>query len=237
MKYALISQRQMIEIESALETKRLFATVKDIETIDKALKILHLLKFSDAVEITGAELAKPEQAPTACGYDETVGMCTNNPCCEQEPVSHLWECIGRWSAYLAANGKQGNLAPPTWLVDAVKAATAPPRKPEQESVALNKNMTLECPAYLHELAKPEPKLTDAGADTNIDPFTLYPKGSGMVTLNQVGMRVDLKDTPPRKEWVGLTDDEVNLIYAEPQTNVGQYARAIEAKLRSKNERN
>lgn len=53
---------------------------------------------------------------------------------EQEPVSHLWECIGRWSAYLAANGKQGNLAPPTWLVDAVKAATAPPRKPWQEPV-------------------------------------------------------------------------------------------------------
>jgi len=48
---------------------------------------------------------------------------------EQEPVSHLWECIGRWSAYLAANGKQGNLAPPEWLVDAVKAATSPPRKP------------------------------------------------------------------------------------------------------------
>ena len=37
-----------------------------------------------------------------------------------------------------------------------------------------------------ELAKPkqEPKLTDAGADTNIDPFTLYPKGSGMVTLHE-----------------------------------------------------
>ena len=59
-----------------------------------------------------AELAKPEQEPTACGYDETVGMCTNNPCCEQTPVAYLWECIGRWSAYLAANGKQGNLAPP-----------------------------------------------------------------------------------------------------------------------------
>jgi hypothetical protein len=61
MKYALISQRQMIEIESAFETKRLFATVKDIEVIDKALKILHLLKFSDAVGIIEAELAKPEQ--------------------------------------------------------------------------------------------------------------------------------------------------------------------------------
>jgi len=78
------------------------------------------------------ELAKPEQESTACGYDETVGMCTNNPCCEQMSVAHLWECIGRWSAYLVVNGKQGNLAPPTWLVDAVKAATTPPRKPEQE---------------------------------------------------------------------------------------------------------
>jgi hypothetical protein len=71
------------------------------------------------------------QEPTACGYDETVGMCTNNPCCEQTPVAHLWECIGRWSAYLASNGEKANLAPPEWLVDAVKAATAPPRKPWQ----------------------------------------------------------------------------------------------------------
>jgi hypothetical protein len=38
----------------------------------------------------------------------------------------------------------------------------------------------------------------------------------------------------KREWVGLTDDEVNLIYAEPQTHVGQYARAIEAKLKEKN---
>lgn len=69
------------------------------------------------------------QEPTACGYDETVGMCTNNPCCEQTPIAHLWECIGRWSAYLASNGEKANLAPPEWLVDAVKAATAPQRKP------------------------------------------------------------------------------------------------------------
>jgi hypothetical protein len=140
MKYALISQRQMIEIESALETKRLFATVKDIETIDKALKILHLLKFSDAVEITGAELAKPEQ---------------------------------------------------------------------------------------------EPKLTDAGADANIS-RGLEPKGSGMVTLNQVGMRVDLNIATPRKPWQGLTGTEINHIFA---ANVGypeRMCRAIEAKLKEKN---
>jgi len=56
-------------------------------------------------------------------------------------------------------------------------------------------------ALEQELAKPEkePKLSDAGAETNIS-RGLEPKGSGMVTLNQVGMRVDLKDATPRKEY-------------------------------------
>jgi hypothetical protein len=39
---------------------------------------------------------------------------------------------------------------------------------------------------------------------------------------------------PKREWVGLTDEEINLIYAEPQTHIGQYAKAIEAKLKEKN---
>ena len=47
---------------------------------------------------------------------------------EQEPVAHLWECIGRWSAYLVSNGKQANCAPPSWLVDAVNNATTPPKE-------------------------------------------------------------------------------------------------------------
>ena len=46
----------------------------------------------------------------------------------QEPVAHLWECIGRWSAYLVSNGKQANCAPPSWLVDAVNNATTPPQR-------------------------------------------------------------------------------------------------------------
>ena len=81
------------------------------------------------------------------------------------------------------------------------------------------------------LAQPEqePKLTDAGADTNIS-RGLEPKGSGMVTLNQVGMRVDLKDGT-RKPWVGLTDEEINSLYP---TNWFEFARLIEAKLKEKN---
>ena len=47
---------------------------------------------------------------------------------EQEPVAHLWECIGRWSAYLVNNGKQADCAPPSWLIDAVNNATTPPKR-------------------------------------------------------------------------------------------------------------
>ncbi len=43
-------------------------------------------------------------------------------------VEHLWECLGRWSSYLAVNGTEANLAPPNWLLDAVIAATSQPRK-------------------------------------------------------------------------------------------------------------
>jgi hypothetical protein len=30
-------------------------------------------------------LAQSEQEPVACGYDETTGNCTNNPCCYTTP--------------------------------------------------------------------------------------------------------------------------------------------------------
>jgi hypothetical protein len=88
-------------------------------------------------------------------------------------------------------------------------------------------------SQFHPLAKPEPKLSDAGADTNIS-RGLEPKGSGMVTLNQPEQaekqepvawfynghlhEVDpsewalddvtpLYTAPPRKEWVGLTNED------------------------------
>ena len=48
---------------------------------------------------------------------------------KKEPVAWLWECLGRWSAYLATNGTQADCAPPDYLVEAVKAATVPPSKP------------------------------------------------------------------------------------------------------------
>jgi hypothetical protein len=53
----------------------------------------------------------------------------------QEPVAHLWECLGRWSAYLVENGKQADCAPPSWLVEAINKATTSPL-PAQEPDAL-----------------------------------------------------------------------------------------------------
>jgi hypothetical protein len=61
---------------------------------------------------------------------------------EQEPVAHLWQCLGRWSVYLVNNGTQADCAPPSWLVEAVRDATTPPqRKPltdEQITTISNK---------------------------------------------------------------------------------------------------
>jgi hypothetical protein len=46
------------------------------------------------------------------------------------------------------------------------------------------------------------------------------------------------DTPPQREWVGLTDEEIMEIAATPAAIPGEYVRsfahAIEAKLREKN---
>lgn len=46
--------------------------------------------------------------------------------------------------------------------------------------------------------------------------------------------VPLYAAPPRREWVGLTDEEINLIYDRPHIYFTQYAKDIEAKLREKN---
>jgi hypothetical protein len=59
----------------------------------------------------------------------------------QEPVAHLWECLGRWSAYLVENGKQADCAPPSWLVDAINKATTPPLPVQREWVGLTPEET------------------------------------------------------------------------------------------------
>jgi hypothetical protein len=68
------------------------------------------LQMKETHEALRQALAQPEQEPVV------------------HPVAHLWECIGRWTAMIAHDGEDANLAPPDWLVDAVKAAIAPPKR-------------------------------------------------------------------------------------------------------------
>jgi hypothetical protein len=68
---------------------------------------------------------------------------------EQEPVAHLWECLGRWSAYLVNNGTQAECAPPSWLVEAVKNATTPPQRTEPLIGCVNHDCD-KCKPLTHE---------------------------------------------------------------------------------------
>ena len=43
------------------------------------------------------------------------------------------------------------------------------------------------------------------------------------------------DTPPQRQWVDLTDEEISDIAINNPPSVHEFARAIETKLRSKNE--
>jgi hypothetical protein len=90
--------------------------------------------------------AQPAQEPMECldcgsnnvgipaTYDSLVDSVKSQPA--QEPVAHLWECLGRWSVYLVSNGEQAECAPPSWLVDAIQNATTPPKR---EWVGLTNN--------------------------------------------------------------------------------------------------
>lgn len=40
--------------------------------------------------------------------------------------------------------------------------------------------------------------------------------------------------PPKREWVGLTDEEVTFVWHENEPSPHLFARAIEAKLKEKN---
>jgi hypothetical protein len=90
-------------------------------------------KLEAAITALRERLAQPEQEKALQALhneNERLGL-YKDAYAEQEPVAHLWECLGRWSAYLVDNGVQADCAPPSWLVDAVKNATTPPQRTEQ----------------------------------------------------------------------------------------------------------
>lgn len=199
----------------------------------------HIVKWSIPVDPNnfGEPVAQPVQEPTECGYDETVGMCTNNPCCEQTPLAQLWECIGRWSAYLASNGEKAYLAPPEWLVDAVKAATVQPN-PELTFDVDGEQLTVQQMANL-ELYKFQEATGYTFAD---EIFKLEPKfckdcGKGLLGKEHI----HTCSPQVKRQWVGLTDSDMHTIRDDAFVkNVDdiewalQMVRRIEAKLKEKN---
>jgi hypothetical protein len=74
------------------------------------------------------------------------------------------------------------------------------------------------------LAQPEP-----------EPVAWWHDMGDVVDLNVSGRGVPLYTAPPQREWVGLTDEEMMMIYG--QSHEGKkysLGRAIEAKLKEKN---
>ena len=122
-----------------------------LEVLKQALEALESMKetlaehdepttFNEDEAITSlrqaiAELQSQEPVCPECKAEvlyECVACSRNNyppQRTAQEPVAHLWECLGRWSAYLVDNGERADCSPPSWLVDAVKNATIPPAQP------------------------------------------------------------------------------------------------------------
>jgi hypothetical protein len=97
----------------------------------------------------------------------------------------------------------------------------------------NCNEGRDCPA---RKAQPEPAETNERLRIGQHAMIWY-DGQGNVIMKADGSGTKVIPPHPafaQREWHGLTDEELNLIYAEPQTHSGQYARAIEAKLKEKN---
>ena len=55
----------------------------------RASQKLDRIEVKIAIETLRARLAQPE--PETCGYDETTGNCTQNPCCYPSPPQREWQ--------------------------------------------------------------------------------------------------------------------------------------------------
>jgi len=85
------------------------------------------------------------------------------------------------------------------------------------------------------LAQPEQEPVAWSTDIEFDDDTeiILPEEKGR--LGTAGMTIPLYTSPPKREWVGLTDDEQQQAYEQWQNEGwGVFYKAIEDKLKEKN---
>ena len=133
----------------------------------------HIVKWSIPVDPNnfGEPLAQPEQEHIECGYDETVGLCTNNPCCEQKPLPLAW----------ATFDGEGNYEF---------------RSYENNETYRDKYLNCKDEKYAKKYAN------------WVIPLYTAP--------------------PPKREWVGLTDDEKESVYKHADAENHQLSKVVSA---------
>ncbi len=100
---------------------------------------------------------------------------------------------------------------------------------KQALALLQNGSSLDVPAAIEVLKQAEKQVPVA----YIDHVSGKPKFiNGYVV--QTDYDIPLYTAPPRKEWVGLTDDEVWVAYEKGMYEEMWFARAVEAKLKEKN---
>ncbi len=126
---------------------------------------------------------------------------------DQEPVAHLWECIGRWTAMIVHDGEDANLATPDWLVDAVKAATKP-----VDTVNTSQERVDETAKRGHEPVAWWVTLPGGEIDWSDEPIK-YKEDRPLETLRDGCDYAPLYTAPPKREWKGLTSDDKHFLLA------------------------
>jgi len=99
--------------------------------------------------------------------------------------------------------------------------------------------------YRREISCTQPCDAEQALETALEqpeqePVAWMTPGKDIITCNGAGTRfndwIPLFTHPPRREWRGLTEEEIYPLYSEPSSDAEmvEFARAIEAALRSKN---
>ena len=169
-----------------------------------------------------AALAQPEQDH---GFDRTASHMAGEyvDTAEQEPVAFIWHAANGHSFLLFNNVGKEDCSTPLY--------TAPP-KPEQEPFKpdwVNYRQGLEDGA-----AQPEQEPV-AWMTNSEHEYSLEYKFNWLKTpLHDI----PLYTAPPKRKWVGLTDDDIENLWNGVQWSISDFVipftRAVEAKLKEKN---